>query len=385
MYSRYQYLGFLKQIVSSSQMIDHMERLILKGGPVAAGASVRTPRRGSDNPVAGMIGPRGSRSGRLTPKSGKSEKAINISVDSSGSHSSIKPSATEDFTAVVSSDTFDDPFLDQLTEAAAKNESEETDFFVERYRNNSLSFNSDDSDTGHAHTSDKIDYKNHPDALDLPRSTSLFREKSGASFNSFSPSEKAISGDSALLGISQMLSLLRTQVVKPKQSHASDSKTLEDLERSNSTPDSDLSTPKMRRGHSMFSRPNSRLSETSLTHEEEQLNELRPQTEKISRVSIGSVKSPDAKRAEQLELDLKLKNADNKFLQTELQKAQLQIEKKDKILHMLTDGLKEVHNFYLCLLQGKYYSSRKYSTGGNNAGSVTVFKRCVITRIRSSI
>lgn len=53
-------------------------------------------------------------------------------------------------------------------------------------------------------------------------------------------------------------------------------------------------------------------------------------------------KTPDALRAEELTLDLKLKNADNNFLQDELNKARLQIEKKDKILAVLTEGLKEV-------------------------------------------
>lgn len=43
-----------------------------------------------------------------------------------------------------------------------------------------------------------------------------------------------------------------------------------------------------------------------------------------------------------MELDLKLKSADNTFLQDELNKAYANIDKKDKILSMLTDGLKEV-------------------------------------------
>ena len=47
-------------------------------------------------------------------------------------------------------------------------------------------------------------------------------------------------------------------------------------------------------------------------------------------------------RIKQLELDLKLKDADNRFLQDEISKLNVQIDKKDKILALLTEGLKEV-------------------------------------------
>jgi hypothetical protein len=44
-------------------------------------------------------------------------------------------------------------------------------------------------------------------------------------------------------------------------------------------------------------------------------------------------------RIDRLELDLRLKEADNRFLQEEL-------EKKDKMLAMLTEGLREVAKLY---------------------------------------
>ena len=52
----------------------------------------------------------------------------------------------------------------------------------------------------------------------------------------------------------------------------------------------------------------------------------------------------DAELIERLRLDLKLKDADNRFLQEEISKLQAQIDNKDKILILLTDGLKEVIN-----------------------------------------
>jgi hypothetical protein len=44
----------------------------------------------------------------------------------------------------------------------------------------------------------------------------------------------------------------------------------------------------------------------------------------------------------QLRLELHLKDADNKFLQTELEKSNELVSAKDSMLSMLTEGLKEV-------------------------------------------
>ncbi len=61
---------------------------------------------------------------------------------------------------------------------------------------------------------------------------------------------------------------------------------------------------------------------------------------------------------ERLQLDLKLKDADNRFLQEEISKLQAQIDNKDKILILLTDGLKEVVN-YVCFFLCKALHSQK--------------------------
>jgi hypothetical protein len=53
----------------------------------------------------------------------------------------------------------------------------------------------------------------------------------------------------------------------------------------------------------------------------------------------------ESEKIEKLLLDLKLKEADNKFLQDQLESALIQVDKKDKILSMLTEGLKEVYYF----------------------------------------
>ena len=48
-----------------------------------------------------------------------------------------------------------------------------------------------------------------------------------------------------------------------------------------------------------------------------------------------------------LKMELHLKEADNKFLQNELEKLTEHISTKDNMLNMLTEGLKEVHSFIL--------------------------------------
>jgi hypothetical protein len=47
----------------------------------------------------------------------------------------------------------------------------------------------------------------------------------------------------------------------------------------------------------------------------------------------------------QLRMELHLKDADNRFLQGELEKSTEQINAKDSMLSMLTEGLKEVRSF----------------------------------------
>jgi hypothetical protein len=49
----------------------------------------------------------------------------------------------------------------------------------------------------------------------------------------------------------------------------------------------------------------------------------------------------------QLRLELHLKDADNKFLQTELEKSNELVSAKDSMLSMLTEGLKEVSSSLL--------------------------------------
>lgn len=52
--------------------------------------------------------------------------------------------------------------------------------------------------------------------------------------------------------------------------------------------------------------------------------------------------STEQEQIEQLLLDLKLKNADNRFLQEEVMTLRSQIERKDSLLNVLTNGLKDV-------------------------------------------
>lgn len=52
----------------------------------------------------------------------------------------------------------------------------------------------------------------------------------------------------------------------------------------------------------------------------------------------------------QLRMELHLKDADNKFLQSELDKANEQIAAKDNMLNMLTEGLKEVRALLLLVV-----------------------------------
>jgi hypothetical protein len=52
----------------------------------------------------------------------------------------------------------------------------------------------------------------------------------------------------------------------------------------------------------------------------------------------------------QLRLELHLKDADNKFLQGELEKSNELVNAKDSMLSMLTEGLKEVCSRDLCLV-----------------------------------
>ena len=133
-----------------------------------------------------------------------------------------------------------------------------------------------------------------------------------------------------------MLSLLRGQVTKPKHHHH---RALDDMDAPSQPPvDSSLTPPHSKRRHSLFVK-SSNIVPQGLSSE---FSTPMSSSEISPKVSTSG-KTPDALRAEELTLDLKLKNADNNFLQDELNKARLQIEKKDKILAVLTEGLKEVN------------------------------------------
>lgn len=63
-----------------------------------------------------------------------------------------------------------------------------------------------------------------------------------------------------------------------------------------------------------------------------------------------------AELVHQLRMELHLKEADNKFLQGELDKANDQITAKDNMLNMLTEGLKEVISLSLTLSMILFFS-----------------------------
>lgn len=317
-----------------------MERLILKGGgggvkDLAAG--IRTPKRNTSDVSVGVLSSRGSRSGAI-------ESTLSSNVSGRSSMKSTLVAGAGSTVPMERTDTYDDPF-DDLTANDDKNH-DSADFFLERQRQNSFDLRTDSSDLdaerkvlgGSAITT----FSNRPDSLKIPmkRSVSLFTDKSlGRVLSPTAPGTPGVNGDSALLGVQQMLSLLRSQVTKPKhcQQHT---RALDDMDTPPITPTSTSSAnSKSNRRHSMmpmssddFSRALSGDMSTPL-----------PGTSKISPKPVfSSQKTPDAEKAEELALDLKLKNADNKFLQDELNKANIQIMKKDKILSVLTEGLKEV-------------------------------------------
>ena len=75
---------------------------------------------------------------------------------------------------------------------------------------------------------------------------------------------------------------------------------------------------------------------------ESKLDALSPSNAKsMANNVVTSLKLNERYDYERLKLDFKLKEADNRFLQEEL-------ENKDKMLAMLTEGLKEVGNEHSC-------------------------------------
>lgn len=151
-------------------MIDHMERLILKGGAdTGPGVSSRTPRRSSSaaTDAVGMISGRGSRSGPVKSESSGSGRSPTKSEDR-GLGSRSGDSGAGD---VKRSDTFDDPFHDLPSEGG----DDETDFFVGRQRLNSHDLKSDSP----VRTA-MLDVMSRPHLLQIPvkRSTSLISDGS---------------------------------------------------------------------------------------------------------------------------------------------------------------------------------------------------------------
>lgn len=300
-------------------MIDHMERLILKGGGGGnSTAFLRTANRNASSIV-------GDRSGPTKADRGNSPL---ISIPASSSSSLRRDN--DDSAVLQRADTYDDPFHD-LPSSDFKYDGE-TDFFLERQRQNSFDLKTDI--TGIGPESNKFNYTARPNALSMPPKKSISHLSDSSFLSQSAASGLATSGgDSALLGVQQMLSLLRSEVAKPKNHHNHHSKTLEDIV---TTPKAlDNAGAKHRRHHSLMPQSSGFVSGDLTIPISEPPRSPTPN-------SISSHKSPDARRAEELALDLRLKSADNKFLQDELNKANLQIAKKDKILSVLTEGLKEV-------------------------------------------
>jgi hypothetical protein len=352
------------------QMIDHMERLILKGGPGAAAAvaaAASRPRGSSGDHFktgGGGISPRGGfRSGLLQGSKSTSDKELK---SPSGSTDNTSAGAGAGAGGIERTDTLDDPFNDQPSSkdtGNGKGDGVLEDYFVGRQRNNSLVGNGNGDIVGVGSNSGELKKPIvGPARPSLMRSMSLMSDG-----NILAPSRAAVeaSGDSALLGVSQMLSLLRGQVTK-KHHHNHDhnhvSRTLDDHDLPKSA-EKEAPGSQQKRRHSLLSKSTSGMPDTGdpLPSPDVpfQPSPSSPYSSPFasarkgarpSKIATGSAVSitPEAKRADQLELDLKLKNADNTFLQEELRKAMSQIDKKDRILSMLTDGLKEVYN--LCYL-----------------------------------
>lgn len=199
-------------------MIDHMERLILKGGPHAA------PSTGAQSLKRGGIG---SKSGPLLASTAKVGSQKNIRPDivksSSGESapgdSSIKGDADGATVAVRRMNTHDDPFHDlPAIQTTTENEDGE-DFFVGRQRNLSLDLLKEKVAEQDRNPNQKAAFTNRPANLNI-RSISFMSDGSTSYSSPYRAGikEEEGSGDSALLGVSQMLSLLRSQVTKPKHS-----------------------------------------------------------------------------------------------------------------------------------------------------------------------
>ena len=162
-----------------SQMIDHMERLILKGGvDTGAGATSRTPRRNSatTGDAVGMISGRGSRSGPVKSE-GTGSARSSTRTDDKGLGSRSGDSVPGD---VKRADTFDDPFHDLPVEGG----DDETDFFVGRQRLNSYDLKTDSPVRTAAsvlpENSTTPEMNNRPNPIHIPvkRSTSLISDTS---------------------------------------------------------------------------------------------------------------------------------------------------------------------------------------------------------------